>query len=168
MFFESCDGNSYAVDAATGKLKWKFKTGGERRFTAAHLHGTQPVGESMPDPFDFYLSSAVVSNGTVYFGSGDGNVYALDAAPGQLKWKFPTGDRIISSPVWQERVLYFGGEDGNIYAVDAETGRQIWKCSTHGPVLSSGEVAVPHATGSVTSGNPTRAVARAPGRLGLF
>jgi len=39
------------------------------------------VAEVMPDPFDFYLSSAVVSNGTVYFGSGDANIYALDAAP---------------------------------------------------------------------------------------
>src|ERR1019366_4710581 len=92
VFFAAYDSNFYAVDAATGQLKWKFKTGGERRFTARHLHGSQPASESMPDPFDCYLSSPVVWNGGGYFGSGDGNVYALDAASGALKWKFKTGD----------------------------------------------------------------------------
>src|SRR5947207_12890992 len=55
----------------------------------------------------------------------------------RVKWKFPTGDRIISSPVCQDKVLYFGGDDGNIYAVDTETGRQIWKRATGRPVPSS-------------------------------
>jgi len=41
----------------------------------------------------------------------------------RVKWKFPTGDRIISSPVWENKVLYFGGDDGNICVVDSETGR---------------------------------------------
>jgi hypothetical protein len=45
----------------------------------------------------------------------------------RVKWKFPTGDRVMSSPVFKDNVIYFGGDDGNVYAVDAETGRQIWK-----------------------------------------
>ena len=55
----------------------------------------------------------------------------------RVKWKFSTGDRVVSSPVCRDKVLYFGGDDGNIYAVDAETGRQIWKRSTNGPVPST-------------------------------
>src|SRR6266478_1607980 len=51
-----------------------------------------------------------------------------------VKWKFPTGDRIISSPIFKDNVIYFGGDDGNVYAVDAATGRQIWKRATNGPV----------------------------------
>ena len=51
----------------------------------------------------------------------------------RIKWKFPTGDRIVSSPVWSEGVIYFAGDDGNIYAVDAESGRQLWKHRTGGP-----------------------------------
>ena len=78
VFFASYDGNFYAVDTATGKKKWRFKTAGERRFAGKHLHGSVPMAETMPDPFDFYLSSPTVLNGAVYFGSGDGNVYALD------------------------------------------------------------------------------------------
>ena len=91
VYFESYDGNLYALNAASGQLKWKFATAGERRFAGKHLHGSQPEGESMPDPFDFYLSSPAVWNGVVYFGSGDGNVYALDANTGTARWKFATG-----------------------------------------------------------------------------
>src|ERR1700733_536216 len=54
--FAAYDGNFYAVDAGGGQLKWKFKTQGERRFAGTPLHGSQPVAESIPDPFDCYLS----------------------------------------------------------------------------------------------------------------
>ena len=84
IYLGTYSGRFYAVDAATGKLKWKFLTEGERRFAGKHLHGSEPAAESMPDPFDFYLSSPAVWNSAVYFGSGDGNVYALDAANGAL------------------------------------------------------------------------------------
>src|SRR5882724_4953315 len=59
----------------------------------------------------------------------------------RIKWKFPTGNRIVSSPVYSEKVLYFGGDDGNVYAIDAETGRQIWKHTTAGPVSATPAVA---------------------------
>jgi outer membrane protein assembly factor BamB len=85
VYFESYDGYLYAIDTANGQLKWKFKTRGEHRFSAPHLHGTNPTAEIMPDPFDFYLSSPLVWQGIVYFGSGDGNVYALDGASGNLR-----------------------------------------------------------------------------------
>src|SRR5256885_8041715 len=65
-------------------------------------------------------------------------------APRQLhgiKWKFATGDRIVSSPVIDNNRIYFGSDDGNIYAVDAETGRQIWKRGTKGPVSSTPAIA---------------------------
>ena len=59
----------------------------------------------------------------------------------RVKWKFPTGDRIVSSPVYKDGVIYFGGDDGNVYAVDAADGRQLWKHRTGGPVASTPAVA---------------------------
>jgi len=108
VFVGSNDGNLYAVDAATGTQKWKFATKGEKRFAAKHIHGLLPESEPMPDPFDFYLSSPAVSNGVVYFGSGDGNVYALDADSGVLKWTFQTGDVVHASPALAEGRLFIG------------------------------------------------------------
>lgn len=130
VYFESYDSNFYAVDATTGQLKWKFATGGERHYTATHMHYLQPAAEAMPDPWDFYLSSPSVWNGTVYFGSGDKNVYALDAKSGTLQWKFPTGDVVHSSPAIADGVLYIGGWDTYLYALDASSGKEKWRFKT--------------------------------------
>ena len=130
VYFESYSGNFIALDAATGKVKWKFQTGGERRFTAKHIHGGLPLAEADPDPFDFYLSSPTVSNGSVYFGSGDGNVYALDAVSGALKWKHATGDVVRASPAVANGTVYIGSWDSYFYALDAATGEERWRIKT--------------------------------------
>jgi eukaryotic-like serine/threonine-protein kinase len=130
VYFLSYDGNLYAVDAAAGTLKWKFATGGEHRFSAKHLHGSQPAAETMPDPFDVYLSSPLVSQGSVYFGSGDGNIYSLEAASGKLNWKFHTGDVVHASPVIANGTLYIGSWDSYFYALDAATGKEKWRFKT--------------------------------------
>jgi eukaryotic-like serine/threonine-protein kinase len=127
VYVNSLDGNFYAVDAETGKLRWKFQTGGERRFTAPGIHGAMPRTEAMPDPYDVFLSSPAVAGGAVYFGSGDRNVYALDARSGELKWKFTTGNVVHASPAVAGGVVYIGSWDRNLYALDAGTGAAIWK-----------------------------------------
>ncbi len=105
------DGCCYALDAASGALKWKFETQGV-------VH-----------------SSPAVDGGTVFFGSWDTYLYAVDAATGREKWKFKTGEDaanhnqtgIQSSPAVVDGVVYFGCRDSNVYAVDAATGQQKWK-----------------------------------------
>jgi outer membrane protein assembly factor BamB len=130
VYFLSYDGKLYAVDASTGKLKWKFQTAGERRFVANHIHGSLPEAETMPDPFDFYLSSPTLSGEAVYFGSGDGNIYSLDAASGKLNWKFTTGNVVHASPAVANRTVYIGSWDSYFYAIDAATGKEKWRFKT--------------------------------------
>ncbi len=108
-------------------VKWKFATGGERRFEAKGLHGMQPKNQTIADSFDVFLSSPVVANGAVYFGSGDGNLYALDASSGELRWRFKTGDVVHASPAFADGVLFFGSWDSYFYAVDAKTGKEKWR-----------------------------------------
>ncbi len=111
VFFGSGDNRCYALEAATGTVKWTFETGGV-------VH-----------------SSPAVHDGTVYIGSWDTYLYALDAATGALKWKFKTGDDptnfnqtgIQSSPAVADGTVYFGCRDSNVYAVDATTGALKWK-----------------------------------------
>ena len=62
-------------------------------------------------------SSPAVTNDAVYFGSGDGYLYAVDLQSGEEKWRFKTKDRIFSSPVVAEGVVYFGSDDGYLYAL---------------------------------------------------
>jgi len=130
VYFDAYDGNFYAVDAATGALKWRFQTAGERRFAGKHLHGVQPVSETMPDPFDCYLSSPVVWKGAVYFGSGDGNVYSLNAASGAANWKFKTGNVVHASPAIADGTVFIGSWDSYFYALDASTGQEKWRFKT--------------------------------------
>jgi outer membrane protein assembly factor BamB len=130
VYFGSYDGNFYALDAANGALVWKFATEGERRFSARHLHGAEPAAEVMPDPFDFFLSSPAVVNGSVYVGSGDGNVYALDAGSGALRWKFHTGNVVHASPAVADGTLFVGSWDSYFYALDAASGKERWKFKT--------------------------------------
>lgn len=130
VFVVSSDGNLYAIDASSGVQKWAFATGGERRFTKPGVDYINPATETMPDPWDFFLSSPVVSDGTVYFGSGDHHVYAVEAATGALKWKFKTGDVVHASPAVSDGMVYVGGFDACFYALDGATGALVWKFQT--------------------------------------
>ena len=127
VYVGSYDGKFYALNANTGAMKWKFTTGGERRFEAKGLHGMQPKNQTIADPLDIFLSSPVVVAESVYFGSSDGNLYALDARSGELRWKFKTGDVVHSSPAFANGVLFFGSWDSYFYAVDAKTGKEKWR-----------------------------------------
>jgi outer membrane protein assembly factor BamB len=127
LYVASYDGKVYALDARSGALRWKFATGGERRFEAKGLHGFQPKSQTIADPFDVFLSSPLVVAATVYVGSGDGNVYALDARSGELRWKFGTGDVVHASPAYADGIVYVGSWDSRLYALDAVTGEEKWR-----------------------------------------
>jgi len=110
VFVGSADGGIYALDAATGRLRWKVQTDAAVR------------------------SSPAVDRQRVYVGSFDGNLYALDRATGAVCWKFktagnaffPTGE-IQSSPAVANGLVYVGARDGMLYALDAVTGRPRWR-----------------------------------------
>jgi outer membrane protein assembly factor BamB len=110
VYFGSGDSYLYSLDAVTGRLQWKYKTGGRVR------------------------SSPAIYKGLVYAGSLDGTMYALDAARGTLRWRFKTEGNeyfkigeIQSSPAIAAGLVVFGSRDYNLYALDAETGALKWK-----------------------------------------
>lgn len=65
------------------------------------------------------LSSPAVETGTVFIGSMDRNLYALDVATGQECWRFTTGVTLSSSPAVADGVVYFGSHDGYIYTIES-------------------------------------------------
>jgi len=97
VYVGSWDKNLYAIDAVTGKEKWRFATG---------------------DKVD---SSPAVANGIVYVGSNDKNLYAIDAVTGKEKWRFATGDWVESSPAVANGIVYVGSNDKNLYAIGANS-----------------------------------------------
>jgi outer membrane protein assembly factor BamB len=142
VYVASVDGQMYAVDAATGKQKWAFKTGGESRFTARGIHGAVPHAELMADPFDVLLSSPTIAGDALYFGSGDHNVYALDAATGTVRWKFVTGNVVHASPAVANGTVYIGSWDRNMYALDAASGKERWRFQTGDDTVISNQIGI--------------------------
>ena len=126
VFFSSYDGSFYALDAGSGELAWRFETPGERRWRARNLDGMTPRDEVHVDPWDFYLSSPVVAEGIIYFGTGEGQIYALDEVSGEALWTFETADTVHSSPAIAHATVYVGNMESRLYALDALTGEERW------------------------------------------
>jgi len=82
-------------------------------------------------------SSPAVVDGTVYVGSRDDGVYAVDAASGEEVWRFGTEGDVASSPAVTDGTVYVGSSDGRMYAVDAASGEEVWRFGTGGAVTSA-------------------------------
>ncbi len=130
VFFSSDDGYIYALHKDSGELLWKYNLGdGE---AVRNL----PAYEATSD-FDWGKSSPVVKGHSLYVGSADGHLYALNATSGDLLWKFKAKDRIRSNPVAQGNRVYFGSWDHSVYALDGRTGELLWKQKTGGRIVST-------------------------------
>ena len=122
--FVGCDDHAvYALDAKTGRTRWRYRTGGEIWVTPAYWRGR------------------------VYAGSQDGWVYCLRAKDGRLIWRFRGGPHerkmlffgrpqslwpigggvIVENGVVNFYAGYCSHDRVFVYALDAKTGRVIWK-----------------------------------------
>jgi outer membrane protein assembly factor BamB len=111
VYVGSMDGSLYAIDLATGKLRWRYTT-------------TGPIQESSP----------CVQNGLAYIGDLNGILHAVDTTTGKVRWTFKAKAEIKSSPNCSGKRVYFGSYDQNLYCLAADTGALIWEFATEGPV----------------------------------
>lgn len=72
----------------------------------------------------------------VFVGSADHGLYAVDAADGDVVWRFETLGAVQSEPLYDEEddAVYFGSMDGALYKVDARTGKLRFRFATNGEV----------------------------------
>lgn len=98
------DGELVALDADTGKVRW-------RRALAP--------SESSP----------LVHIGRVYVGDWSGKVYCFAAASGRLLWTYRTGAEVKGAVTATGRRLFVGSYDHHFYALDALTGKLLWRSS---------------------------------------
>jgi len=78
----------------------------------------------------YVYSSPAVADGTVFVGSCDYKVYALNAASGLPIWNYTTSEIVESSPAVADGVVYVGSYDNKVYALNEATGAPIWNYTT--------------------------------------
>lgn len=92
----------------------------------------------------FYAAPTVVGN-RLYATSRDGNVYALDAATGEVVWTHTTGDMVYSGVVVADGTAYVASSDKQLYALNLADGTVRWQRELDGlayasPVVAGGVV----------------------------
>ena len=72
---------------------------------------------------DQVLSSpAIGSDGTVYVGSNDNKLYAINGKTGAKLWEFVTGGWVSSSPaIGSDGTVYVGSNDKKLYAIKTDS-----------------------------------------------
>lgn len=107
-------------------------------------HNTDAAGptETVTPRWEFVTdgsvrSSPAVIDGTVYVGSDDGSLYAIDAETGAERWAADTDGPIRSSPAVLGETVYVGSDDHAVYAFDTSSGETRWTFETDDKVRSS-------------------------------
>lgn len=116
IYFAPQDGYVYAVDAATGHLRWRFQ---------------RTVNVSVQVGIDGYPA---LDGDTLYVASDGGTVYALDAQTGKERWLFTLPDskgHIYAAPAVGRGKVYVSSGSGTnaFYALDEATGKIVWQLS---------------------------------------
>lgn len=100
----SMNGDLVALDAATGRERWRARTGGSV-FSTPHVDA---------------------ATSTVIFGSADHHVYAVDLPTGRVRWRTRTGGAVLAGAATAANVVCIASADTNIYGLDLRTGKVLW------------------------------------------
>jgi outer membrane protein assembly factor BamB len=76
---------------------------------------------------DKIWATPAVEGDTLYIGSFDKNLYALNIADGAVKWQFPTDGAIVATPLVSNGAVYVGSLDRNFYTLNAADGSLKWE-----------------------------------------
>ncbi len=93
VYVGSRDKHLHAVDRLSGKLVWKFKTGGRVE------------------------SSPLVFDDAVVFGSSDGRLYAVDKQDGREIWRLDLGENLAVAPAFAAGRIVIGGGEGTVFVI---------------------------------------------------
>jgi len=165
LFSTDTKGFLYALRQHTGRIVWRFHTGGKIYATPAASANRVVVTSSDHNIYCVEAStgrllwtfrtlkpnvaSPLIHGGAVYVGGSDGHFRALDLQTGKLLWDFDqVKGFMVSRPLWYQNKLYFGCWGNTFYCLDAATGHLEWTWS-HGYSnrMYSPAVCQPAATG---------------------
>lgn len=143
VFIVAPDRKMTALDAATGREVWRTDrwsvwesiglSPDGARFTIRTMRdiiATFPAGADEPRPvwesnagfgYDFNPAMPAERDGTIFYGTKNGLLLALDAATGAVKWRYRVGVALLSTPVpLGGREVLVTDFDGRVTFVEAD------------------------------------------------
>ena len=93
---------------------------------------------------DEIRGTPTISQGSLYIGSYDNNLYSIDASDGKFQWKYPTEGGIVSRPAVLDGNIYVGSEDKLLHVISERSGKVVWTYYTEAPIRSSPRIADGH------------------------
>nr|WP_267545823.1 PQQ-binding-like beta-propeller repeat protein [Arthrobacter sp. H14-L1] len=97
--------------------------GGLRVAAVVQLQANRPVEPLWTfQTGDEVYSSPAVAGGTVYIGSVDARLYALDTGSGKPRWSYQTNGAITSTPAVSGETVYVGSNDMKLHGVETAGG----------------------------------------------
>lgn len=135
-------GSTHALDARTGAAVWRFDekkgltspviadgtlyTGGDRVIALDAKTGREKW--RLKDGSGAFTMAA--GGGTIYFSHFGGELRAVAAEDGALRWKADKKFKTRTVLAVGHDTIYFGGKGRNFHAIDAATGRERWLFKT--------------------------------------
>ena len=142
-------GALHAFDAATGRLRWRRPVGGEITASPAVANGSVYVASTAPSLVALDAATGderwrvAIGGGTppallgdtLFLGSDDNGLYAVDTAGGGLRLLFPTGGPVVAPPSVAGDALFVAA-GSTLHAVGTD-GTPRWSYPTGGEIGSA-------------------------------
>lgn len=126
IFSVSRDGDAVALDIESGDVIWEkdlSDINGERSFyesrQSALINGAPATGIKK-----------------VFFGSENGDVFALNAETGELDWQSKIKGEVLTTPAIDEGILVVNSASGVMKAFNASNGEDLWQIEQPVPPLT--------------------------------
>ncbi|NCP86695.1 MAG: hypothetical protein CO094_00840 [Anaerolineae bacterium CG_4_9_14_3_um_filter_57_17] len=113
FFVPAGDGNLYGF-TMDGQKRWQFAA-------SSHALWTTPTSDGI----------------TLFLGTLDHQLYAINAETGQQTWKISLDNGVIGSPTLVNGTLYVGTLSGELYAINAADGVILWQKALTGGIWSA-------------------------------
>lgn len=133
----SVEGDVVYLGTMTGKVVAYDSANGDPRWQAA-LPAPSPASGGFgcapqaARPMAFYGNPSTDAD-SVFIGSYDGTIYALNKTTGAVKWQYPRVDHIgaiVGGVAVSQGMVFAGSSDGKLYALSASNGTEQWTFAT--------------------------------------
>ena len=141
IFYSDNNFSVISKNLDTGKFNWKIKLEFEKE-------------ENFPLVSGFFLDKK-----TLFFSTGLGNIYAVDAIKGKVKWFKKFGIQFSRPPVVSKDKIFLVSDDNQLYAINKINGDVVWshlgnieELSIIGgskPALDEGIIVVSYSSGEI-------------------